>query len=201
MLYICHRINTMAELERVPDEYGVEVDLRDDLEGNIYIEHNPFTKGENFEEYLKRYSSDKEMILNIKSERIEYAVLELMDKYQISSYFFLDSSFPMIFALSKLGNSHMAVRFSEYEGMDLLENMAGKVEWVWVDCFTKMPLTLKNYKKIKQLGYKICIVSPELQGQPEKIETYAEYLKREKLIPDAVCTKQYNIELWKKYFN
>lgn len=200
MLYICHRINTMAELENVPDEYGVEVDLRDDLEGNVYIEHNPFTRGENFEEYLKKYSSDKEIILNIKSERIEYAVLELLNKYQISSYFFLDSSFPMIATLAEQGNSQIAVRFSEYEGMDLLENMAGKVQWVWVDCFTKMPLTTENYLKIKQLGYKICIVSPELQGQQEKIETYAGYLKKENLIPDAICTKQYNIELWKKYF-
>lgn len=200
MLYICHRINTMAELENVPDEYGVEVDLRDDLEGNVYIEHNPFTKGENFEQYLKNYSSDKEIILNIKSERIEYAVLELLNKYQISSYFFLDSSFPMIATLAEQGNSQIAVRFSEYEGMDLLENMAGKVQWVWVDCFTKMPLTTENYLKIKQLGYKICIVSPELQGQQEKIETYAVYLKKENLIPDAICTKQYNIELWKKYF-
>lgn len=200
MLYICHRINTIEELEKVPENCGVEVDLRDDLDGNVYIEHNPFAKGENFESYLKRYSKRKEMILNIKSERIEYAVLELLEKYKITSYFFLDSSFPMIATLTQQGNSQIALRFSEYEGMDLLENMEGKVRWVWVDCFTKMPLTIENYERIKKMGYKICIVSPELQGQKEKIETYAEYLKNNKLIPDAVCTKQYNIELWEKYF-
>ena len=106
----------------------------------------------------------------------------------------------MIATLTQQGNSQIALRFSEYEGMDLLENMEGKVRWVWVDCFTKMPLTIENYEKIKKMGYKICIVSPELQGQKEKIETYAEYLKNNKLIPDAVCTKEYNIALWEKYF-
>ena len=112
MLYICHRINTIEELEKVPENCGVEVDLRDDLDGNVYIEHNPFTKGENFESYLKRYSKRKEMILNIKSERIEYAVLELLEKYKITSYFFLDSSFPMIATLTQQGNSQIALRFS-----------------------------------------------------------------------------------------
>ena len=42
MEYIAHRINTLKELRKLPEEYGVELDLRDDLEGNIYISHNPF---------------------------------------------------------------------------------------------------------------------------------------------------------------
>ena len=53
MEYIAHRINTLKELRKLPEEYGVELDLRDDLEGNIYISHNPFEVGENFEDYLQ----------------------------------------------------------------------------------------------------------------------------------------------------
>lgn len=45
MEYIAHRINTMEELVELPTEYGVELDLRDDLNGRIYISHNPFEPG------------------------------------------------------------------------------------------------------------------------------------------------------------
>lgn len=36
MEFIAHRVNTIAELDKLPDEYGVELDLRDDLGGRIY---------------------------------------------------------------------------------------------------------------------------------------------------------------------
>ena len=55
------------------------------------------------------------MILNIKSERIEYKVLNLLQKYNINNYFFLDSSFPMIYQLSEEGEKNIAVRYSEFE--------------------------------------------------------------------------------------
>ena len=80
MEYIAHRINTIAELKKLPEEYGVELDLRDDLNGRIYISHNPFEAGEDFEAYCKEYRHGT-MILNIKSERIEHEVLTLMEKY------------------------------------------------------------------------------------------------------------------------
>ena len=46
MEYIAHRINTIEELRNLSPEYGVELDLRDDLNGRIYISHNPFEQGE-----------------------------------------------------------------------------------------------------------------------------------------------------------
>ena len=195
MEYIAHRINTLAELEALPREYGVELDLRDDLQGRIYIQHNPFEAGEDFEEYLKRYHHGT-MILNVKSERIEHRIQELLRKYNIGIYFFLDSSFPMIKLLSDQGESNIALRYSEYEGMDTIRNMAGKVKWIWVDCFNAFPLNGKDYAEMKALGYRICIVSPELQGQPEKIEPYREIMNKEGIVPDAICTKAYNIAKW-----
>ena len=74
MEYIANRINTLAELKELPKEYGVELDLRDNLNGEIYIQHNPFEEGENFETYLQNYNHGT-MILNIKSERIEIKIL------------------------------------------------------------------------------------------------------------------------------
>lgn len=197
MEYIAHRINTIEELKELPSEYGVELDLRDDLNGNIYISHNPFENGENFEDYLKVYHHGT-MILNIKSERIEHKILELLKKYNISKYFFLDSSFPMIKLLSDLGEKNVAVRFSEYEGMDTLEAMAGRVDWVWVDTFSKLPLDEGTFLHIKELGYKLCLVSPELQGQPEKLEEYAKQIREENIVFDAICSKIYYIGKWKR---
>ncbi|MFP3154155.1 hypothetical protein LQZ18_06915 [Lachnospiraceae bacterium ZAX-1] len=196
MNYIAHRVNTIEELFVLDSCYGVEIDLRDKFDDRIYLEHDPFKSGDDFEKYLQSYHHGT-MILNIKSERVEYKALELLEKYHVKDYFFLDSSFPMIKALSDIGNKNIALRFSEFEGMDVIRTMAGKIDWVWVDCFNKLPLDNETYHELKLLNYKICIVSPELQGQPEKLDEYAQYLRNEKMIPDAVCTKVHMMERWK----
>lgn len=104
----------------------------------------------------------------------------------------------MIKLLSDEGEKNIAIRYSEYEGMDTLKLMSGKVDWVWVDTFTKLPIDNKICKEIKSLGYKLCLVSPELQGQDEKIEDYAKQIIVEDIKFDAICTKVYNIDRWKK---
>jgi bifunctional N-acetylglucosamine-1-phosphate-uridyltransferase/glucosamine-1-phosphate-acetyltransferase GlmU-like protein len=200
MFYCCHRINTVNELKKIPINYGIEVDLRDNLNGEIYLSHDPYINGELFDDFLKCYNHSF-IILNIKSERIEYKVLELLKKYDITDYFFLDSSFPMIVRLSNEGEKNIAIRFSEYEGLDTILNMSGKVQWVWVDCFTKNPLTKETYIKLKQQGFQLCFVSPELQNQGEKMKEYKDYFKKENIVMDMICTKSYNIEKWKKTEN
>lgn len=198
MEFIAHRINTLQELKNLDKNYGVELDLRDNLNGRIYIQHNPFEAGEDFEPYLSEYSRHHSgtMILNIKSERIELKILEMLKQYPVKKYFFLDSSFPMIKLLTDQGEKNIALRFSELEGLDTIRNMAGKVNWAWVDCFTRLPINKETYIELKELGYKLCMVSPELEGQPEKIEEYRNYLKREEIIMDAVCSKVYNSKYW-----
>jgi hypothetical protein len=194
MEYIAHRINTVEELKKIPREYGVELDLRD-YGNRLILQHDPFTDGEDFEEYLKHYNHGT-MILNIKSERIEHKVLELIQKHNIKKYFFLDSSFPMIYLLTKNGEKNIALRFSEFEGLETILNMKDKVEWIWVDCFSKLPITNEKYKLLKENGFKFCLVSPELQGQNEKLDEYKKYLQKENIIFDAICTKIYNIDKW-----
>ncbi|MBN1075610.1 hypothetical protein DVV91_14800 [Clostridium botulinum] len=195
MEFIAHRVNNKEDLINLSNEYGVEIDLRDDLNGRIYMEHDPFKDGEGFEEYLKAYKHGT-IILNVKSERIEHRVLDLIKKYNIKKYFFLDSTFPMIKLLSEDGEKNVAIRYSEFEGMDTVRVMSGKVDWIWVDCFTKLPINNEIYNEIKKLGYKLCLVSPELQGQSKKIKEYANQIKDEQIYFDAICTKEYNIEKW-----
>ncbi|MBL0686997.1 MAG: hypothetical protein JJV94_04135 [Sulfurospirillum sp.] len=195
MEYIAHRINTIEELKKIPKKYGVELDLRD-FKNRLILQHEPFKNGEDFEEYLKHYNHGT-IILNIKSERIEHKVLELIKKYKIKKYLFLDSSFPMIYLLSKNGEKNIALRFSEFEGIDTILNMKNKIKWIWVDCFSKLPITKENYKLLKECEFKFCLVSPELQGQNEKIASYKKYLENENIVFDAICTKIYNVNLWK----
>lgn len=191
MLTIAHRVNTIAQLEQTPTEYGVELDLRDS--GNrLILQHDPFSDGEDFGDYLQHYRHGL-MILNIKSERIEPRVLELVRAAKVDDYFFLDSSFPMIRLLIRQGERRIAVRFSEYEPVESVLALAGQVEWVWVDCFTKLPLSLATYSQLAP-RFKMCAVSPELQGRDPA--TIADY--RRQLLPypmDAVCTKR--PDLWR----
>ena len=196
MEYIAHRINTVEELKNLPRKYGVELDLRDDLNGRIYIQHNPFEPGEDFENYLKEYHHGT-MILNVKSERIELKILEMLPKYDVKSYFFLDSSFPMIWLLSNQGERNVALRISEVEGLDTARNMAGKIDWIWVDCFSKIPINKAQADELKSLGYKLCFVSPELEGRDKDIEAYKKQIADEGIAFDAICTKSYNIERWR----
>lgn len=190
MQYIAHRINTIAQLHKVPVGYGVELDLRDRGE-RLILQHDPFGDGEDFEEYLKHYRHGL-MILNIKSERIEHRVLEAVRGAGVSSYFFLDCSFPMIRSLVQAGERRIAVRFSEYEPVESALALAGQVEWVWVDCFTRQPLDDRTYGLLKS-HFKLCAVSPELQGRDAA--TIADYRRQLAAYPvDAVCTKR--PDLW-----
>jgi hypothetical protein len=192
MILIAHRINTVAQLLDVPPEYGVEVDLRDRGE-RLILQHDPFKDGEDFETYLRHYRH-RLIILNVKSERVEHRALELMRRHRIEAYFFLDSSFPMIRLLSEQGERRLAVRFSEYEPLESALAVAGRVEWVWVDCFTRMPLTADSHASLKAC-FHLCAVSPELQGRPvSEIAAYAEQLRPFPV--DAVCTKR--PDLWRQ---
>lgn len=195
MEFIAHRVNTIKELRELPTEYGVELDLRDDLNGRIYIQHNPYETGEDFSDYLKEYHHGT-MILNIKSERIELKILEMLPKYDVKSYFFLDSSFPMIWLLCNQGEHNIALRVSEVEGLDTPRNMAGKAKWIWVDCFSKIPISKKEADELRTMGYKLCMVSPELEGRDQDIENYKRQLENMKINFDAICTKAYNISRW-----
>ena len=196
MIYVAHRINTIKQLKEVPTDCGVEVDLRDS-NGTLIMVHEPMAEGEDFEKYLF-YFSHKLIILNIKSERIEPKVIELLKKYKVKNYFFLDSSVPMIYALSESGEKNIASRFSEIEPIESVLALKDRTKWVWIDCFTKFPVDKKTYEIIKKSGLKTCLVSPELQKGYVDIDEYIGAIKSNKMVFNAVCTKLKNIERWRE---
>ena len=190
MLIIKHRVNTVHELKATPEEFGVEVDIRPHND-NLILHHEPFVEGQYFESFLQNFNHAF-IVLNIKSEGTEQKVIELMNKYGIENYFLLDVTFPFVIKLINKNISKIAMRFSEYESIETCLRLKGKVEWIWVDNFSRLPLDEESVKKLKKY-FKICVVSPDLLGRIKDIE------KTRKLIisydVDAVCTK--NVEAWK----
>jgi len=190
MQYIAHRRNTIENLKTTPCEYGIEMDIRS-YGDRLVVQHEPFVDAVPFEEWIKYYKH-KTLILNIKEEGIEERVKEIVEKHEIGDYFFLDLSFPALIKMVNMGERRIAVRFSEYESLETVMALAGLVDWVWIDCFKKMPLTNSVYEVLSK-HFKFCIVSPELQGRStNEIETYAKLLSSFKI--DAVCTKK--PDLW-----
>lgn len=195
IVFIAHRINTIKELIQVPIQYGVEVDIRD-YGNELILRHDPYGKeGVEFDEYLKHFQHSF-IILNIKSEGIEWKVLDLLKKYNIKKYFFLDSSFPMIYKLLQKGENNIAIRYSEYEGLDTLRKLKNNSLFLWVDCFNEFPLTICDFNEIQDMQIKICYVSPELQNQPDRIIEYKKLIQEKNIIPNMICTKLKNIKEW-----
>lgn len=192
---IAHRINTLEDLARVPTEFGAEIDLRD-AGRRLILAHDPFREdGLDFEDFLAEYRHGP-LICNIKSERIEPRVIGCLERRGIEDFFLLDSSFPMIHQLTSGGESRIALRFSEYEGLDTLENMRGRADWVWVDCLTRLPIDRRTYTALKDMGYRLCLVSPCLLDRANEIPAYKDFLERESIRFDAICLKLENAGQW-----
>lgn len=184
MIIYRHRVNTIRELQDTPAAEGVEIDLRD-YDGDIVLQHEPLKGGERFEDFLAHYHHAS-IILNVKCEGIEDAVLRAVRARGISDFFFLDCSLPAMVKLMRKGVSQMAVRFSEHEPIEAALAFAGKAEWAWIDTFTKLPLTPSGHETLKR-HFKLCLVSPELQGHPPaEVERCQEQLRD--LPIDGVCT-------------
>ena len=189
MQIIAHRINTIKLLEETPIDLGIEVDIRSE-NNNLIIHHDPMTYGESFKDWMKAFEH-RTLILNVKEEGLEEPLIQLMNQYNVEDYFFLDQSFPFLRKTALLGESRCAVRVSEYENIETALSLSGMVEWVWVDCFNKFPLSYTDFQKLVNAGFKICIVSPELQGRTETthVVKFRNDIELLGIVGDAICTK------------
>ena len=196
MKIIAHRKNTIADLIDTPKEHGVEIDIRS-KNGELILQHEPYVEGELFIDWIKSYKHAT-LILNVKEDGLEEKLIGYMHEFNIVDYFFLDQPFPTIIKTSKLGEKRCAVRVSEFEALDTALMLAGKIDWVWIDCFTKFPLSSTETNRLRDAGFKLCLVSPELQGRTEtdEISSFIALIRQQDIIADAVCTKR--ADLWKK---
>lgn len=195
MNIIAHRRNTIEELRDTPTEYGVEVDIRS-YGNKLVIHHDPFIQGEDFDEWIAEYRHGT-LILNVKEEGLEERLISIMKERGIDDYFFLDQSFPFLIKWAKNGLRNCATRISEFESIETAISLAGLIDWTWIDCFTHFPLNTSDAKRLKDAGFKLCLVSPELQGRDAEVEIHElkKLLHERNINPDAVCSKR--PELWK----
>ena len=68
---------------------------------------------------------------------MEKYVKKILKKKNIQKFFFLDQSFPLLIKTLNSNEKRCAVRFSEFEDIKTVYNLAEKVNWVWVDHFFK----------------------------------------------------------------
>jgi len=187
---IAHRRNTIEELTATDTRYGIEVDIRGN-NNKLIIHHDPFTEGEDLSRWIE-YFQHGILILNVKEEGLETRLIDLMALHKIENYFFLDQSFPFLIKTARQNESRCAVRVSEYESVETVLSLSGMVDWVWIDYFTKFPLSKTDIDTLQEQGFKLCLVSPELQGyDPQRyIPELRTFLDDNKITLDAVCTKQ-----------
>jgi hypothetical protein len=197
----------LGVLKKVSPEFGCEIDVRNHGKRLVVI-HDPFLEdGEDFEKWLECFNH-KFLILNVKEEGLEDELLRILKNKCLSDYFILDESFPYIKKWAMLGVEGFAVRVSEYESYRTALSLASylqkhnrKIGWVWADCFEGRSLPIKEIDALKNSGYKICHVSPELHhlGSPgvwdNLVNKFILDLICKGVIPDAVCTKLPH--LWK----
>lgn len=194
MKIIAHRRNSVADLLATPTQFGVEVDIRS-RDQELIIHHDPYVEGVDFEHWFAHYQHGT-LILNVKEEGLEERLVQLMKSRGCDDYFFLDQSFPYLVKWADRGENRCAIRVSEFESLDTALSLAGRVNWVWVDCFTRFPLTGDQAQRLQNAGLRLCLVSPELQGRDAEIEIPAliECLDQEGILAEAVCTKR--PDLW-----
>ena len=194
MEFIIHRVNKIKDLKSLPKKFGVEIDIRT-VGSKLILNHEPFNKGDILENYLENYEH-KTLVLNLKEAGIEKEVLKLVKIHLIKSFFLLDVEMPYMYSATKKGEKNIAVRFSEYESLDLTKYFQGKLNWVWIDTVTKLPINLNNAKILSK--FKSCIVCPERWGRKKDIKRYKKKLFKLEFKPTSIMTSLDCVDEWTK---
>ena len=200
MIKIIHRINTIKKLKKIPEKYGIEIDVRG-FGDKIFLNHDPIEPGKDYDElgeYLDNFNH-KFIIFNIKEAGYEKRVIQLAKERGIEDYFLLDVEFPFLYSATRNeGFRKIAVRFSEAEPIEavLAQEKEGVplVEWVWIDTNTKLPLNKENIKILKD--FKTCLVCPERWGRSEDIKEYKKKIEDMGFELTAVMTTHDHIREW-----
>jgi hypothetical protein len=192
---IKHRVNQISQLAQHDPQLGIEIDLRSLVgeRGKIHLSHDAWTQGDDFEVWLDLFSKKKvqgPLILNTKEDGLEERCFDLLAQREITNFFFLDTTIPTLVRLGKSSSSSFSVRFSRFENLELCFGLKEQAAWVWVDCFDRVPVDVNSLQKLRDHGFKVCLVSPELQGGNQDDLARFKHLL---FYADAICTKSNDI--------
>jgi hypothetical protein len=195
MQIIKHRVNSSKDLREIDNSFGIELDIRS-IGNDLIVSHDAFNSdAEVFSEWLLSYQHGT-LVVNIKEEGIEEAIIETLVNANVSNYFLLDQSFPFLVKGLRAGHSRTAARISDFESISTLRNLSKGFPitpgWAWLDSFTGRWDHLGGLDELQSMGYKTCLVSPELQGRfaDDEILAISSFCDIDSI--DAVCTKTPN---------
>lgn len=189
---IIHRVNSIELLKSIDYKYGCEIDIRTNG-SSLILNHDPLTTGESLIDFLDEYHHGT-LVLNIKETGIEKTVLKEIQKRKISSYFLLDVEIPFVIKSTMENEKNIAVRFSEFEPIENATFFSGKLNWIWIDSVTKVPINKENFKIINQ--YNICVVCPSLWNRVNEINDVKQNLDSYNFDNIKVITKMDHVNKW-----
>lgn len=161
--------------------FGIETDLRRDLQKNFYIAHDaqPRTAENDFAQFaaLFRKFSDYTIAMNVKELGYEADLIQLQlsgDLGEKTFYFDFELLEPknpgrsqkLIQQLPDGKKISMASRLSD-RGESLAQCLAIPANVVWADEFDSLWLTQEEIKAVHRAGRKFYAISPELHGFDE----------------------------------
>lgn len=182
-MIIWHRINTIEELKHIDSEDGVEIDVRSN-KGIPYLSHYIDEDGILFEEWLKHYELKGTLVINVKEEGLEAIIIDLLNKYNITNYMFLDEPFWYLLNSSRnLNNKNFAIRVSKFESVETALKSRELSDWVWYDYFDDY-INIDDIHKLNEVGFKVIMPSPELVNSTKD---YEHILKENNITIWAIC--------------
>ena len=183
MKILKHRVNSYEEID---NNFGVEIDIRD-YNGELVLSHDlPTNSSIRLEDFLKKINNQQFIAINIKSVEIEKNLERIISNMNIKNYFTFDWPIP---SLIKAQNNQIicAFRLSEYE-----KEVFPNCSWVWIDAFKEIWYNQKELEDLKNRGFNIALVSPELHGRESDFKEFEMIVNTG--IADAICTN--NPEYW-----
>ena len=209
MIIFEHRLNLQSQLSQA--SYGLEVDIRSQHD-TLIVAHDPFQHNQLNLIDVVHHLKNKPVILNVKEEGLVEKLKDYFSSFDEENSFILDESIPFIIKYAKEGFSNFALRVSEIETAEsaikvnnFLVKYNSKIKWIWLDCFTLQAPQKETLIKLKDSGFNICLVSPELHilDRPDEwgevTKMFQKNIKKSAFHIDAVCTKLPNI--WEKFNN
>ena len=193
---VVHRVNQRARLAQIPHHYGAEIDLRADG-STLVLNHDPFKGGERFADWIESYEHGL-LVLNIKEAGIEAEAIRLTEARGVKLFFLLDVEFPYVYRAARAGERRIAMRYSEDEAIETALNYRGKVDWIWIDTNTRLPLDATTVTHLE--NFATCLVCPERWGRPQHIPAYAQEMQRLQFTPHAVMTSLACAPTWEQAY-
>ena len=192
MIFIAHRRNTLEELNTTPVEYGMRSISAAAAKTSSSTMMRWFRA--EISEWIAAYRHGT-LILNVRKRDWRRACFP-MDSHGITDFFFLDQSFPFLVkwakAASSAAPSAYRIRIHRYRAQSRGQSRLGLGGLLHA-----LSVERGRGARLQDAGFRLCIVSPELQGRNAETEipAYAALLTERGIAAKAVCTKR--PDLWK----